>query len=440
MGMKCIQCATDNLLADRTSNNGHCKQCNHPFAFEPTDKTNNQFGFTDPFFKKTIDDISSQNMLSFTPKQFLYFIDRRLKTRELAKRWTWIFTYLFLSAWGFFFVGGVLNASSSLSLAQFLILSTAYNLCWIWGFYRGSCSPEKSIRLRKNSAVNLQVLGVFILVINIFVSISFNSLLGYIIATLLGLSSFWLGFWQKRRQQEIREIFLVNSAQSEGWLQRWQLVNGEVEKLLPAPLQDALPASVDPEVSAYSFDRAIICDSDAIAQFLIANNVHFENNCAILGIGGYPQNIFNTVIAMLRRNPDLKVYTLHDASPTGASLVHQLRSSSAWFANQAVTILDLGLSPRQILANRNLFVQQSDQMAQAARQLPDPIRQSLTPAEIAWLEAGNFVELESLAPQRLLRVVNYGLAQTGDPQMANNFILVGDSGYGGAIFVSDSFG
>lgn len=81
MGMKCVQCNTDNNLRDRTTNSGRCKNCNHPFVFEPTTVTDYKLAFTDPFFKKTIEDISSQNILFFTPKQFLYFLDKRLKFR-----------------------------------------------------------------------------------------------------------------------------------------------------------------------------------------------------------------------------------------------------------------------------------------------------------------------------------------------------------------------
>ncbi|BAU41594.1 hypothetical protein [Leptolyngbya sp. O-77] len=50
----------------------------------------------------------------------------------------------------------------------------------------------------------------------------------------------------------------------------------------------------------------------AIAQMLISNNVHFENNCAILSINGYPQPIFDTVMKMLRRNPGLTVFAFQD--------------------------------------------------------------------------------------------------------------------------------
>ncbi|PHX54795.1 hypothetical protein CP500_014095 [Tychonema bourrellyi FEM_GT703] len=446
MGMKCVQCNTDNDLSDRTTNSGRCKQCNHPFVFEPTTVTDENLQFTDPFFKKAIDDISSQNMLFFTPKQFLYFIDKRLKKSRPLPIFLFISIYLFL---GILYMGLFVDQLSGLPLLkdlplQFLILIVfiVYNVFWIWVFFQSSKSPQLGIRSRRESAKELQTLGMIILVTGIPLSIIADYFPGYIAASLLGLYSYWLGISQKNRQHEIPEIFLVNQAQSDEWLQRWQTVNGTVEKLLPAPRQNALPASIDPEVSAYSFDRAIICDSDEIAQFLIANNVHFENNCAILSINGYPQSIFDTVIQMLRRNADLKVYALHDANPAGVSLVHQLRTSPNWFADQVVTIFDLGISPRQILETRDMFVQQSQTMAQSARQLPNAVRQGLTAQELAWLDAGNFVELESFTPQRLLRVVNYGLAQSGDPQGNEGLILVDDNvGYGGGyVFVSDSFG
>ncbi|PHX54794.1 hypothetical protein CP500_014090 [Tychonema bourrellyi FEM_GT703] len=451
MGMKCVQCNTDNDLSDRTTNSGKCINCNHPFVFDPATITEKKFAFTDPFFQKAIADISSQNMLFFTPKQFLYLIDKRLKYPASANRWAWINPYFILLAilliFSILFIGILFPQLMNFIIAthlslMLLVLFVIYNSVWMGIFFANTKSIHQGIIGRKNNAKNLQVLGGIILVAGISVSLIANYFPGYIAAAALGLFSCWLGTSQKNRKQGFTELFLVNQAQSDEWLQRWQTVNGALEKLLPAPRQEALPASIDPEVSAYSFDRAIICDNDEIAQFLIANNVHFENNCAILSISGYPQSIFDTVIEMLRRNADLKVYALHDANPAGVSLVHQLRTSPNWFADQVVTIFDLGISPRQILETRDMFVQQSQTMAQSARQLPNAVRQGLTAQELAWLDAGNFVELESFTPQRLLRVVNYGLAQSGDPQGNEGLILVDDNvGYGGGyVFVSDSFG
>jgi hypothetical protein len=418
-------------------------------VFEPTTITDKKFAFTDPFFKKAIEDISSQNMLFFTPKQFLYLIDKRLKDRASGNGCQWLVNYLCINFTATFMSGCLFNANFSSFIPifanvglAFLIPFIIFNVAGAGIFFVNSNSPRQGIRGRQLNAIKLKFVGGLILAIGFPISLGAGSFAGYIAVIFLGLLFYWLGTSQKNRQQITGEEFLVNAAQSDGWLQRWQTANGTVEKLLPAPRQDALPARIDPEVSAYSFDRAIICDSDEIAQFLIANNIHFENNCAILSISGYPQSIFDTVIEMLRRNADLKVYALHDANPAGVSLVHQLRTSPNWFANQAVTIFDLGISPRQILETRDMFVQQSQTMAQNARQLPDAVRQGLTAKELAWLDAGNFVELESFTPQKLLRVVNYGLAQSGDPQGNDGLVLVDDNvGYGGGyVFVSDSFG
>ncbi len=447
MGMKCVQCNTDNNLRHGTWRSGRCKKCNHLFVFDPSSVTDKKLAFTDKFFKKAIEDISTQNMLFFTPKQFLYLIDKRLNACGSLNGFIMLYRYVVTGGCVALFGIFVFIFFSSIFYVinweiAFLIIFIVYNLFSIWIFFQDSKSPQQGIRGRRINAKNLQALGVNILVTGISGSLILNYFPGYIASTVLGLFSYWLGTAQKNRQYGFSEVLLVNQADSDKWLRDWQRVNGALEKLLPAPRQEALPASIDPEVSAYSFDRAIICDSDEIAQFLIANNIHFENNCAILSISGYPQSIFDTVIEMLRRNADLKVYALHDANPAGVSLVHQLRTSPNWFANQAVTIFDLGISPRQILETRDMFVQQSQTMAQSARQLPDAVRQGLTAEELAWLDAGNFVELESFTPQRLLRVVNYGLAQSGDPQGNEGLILVDNAvGYGGGyVFVSDSFG
>ena len=189
-------------------------------------------------------------------------------------------------------------------------------------------------------------------------------------------------------------------------MRKWQQINGKVDKVLTSQQEQIAPTSINPDIKAYSFDRLVVCDSANIAKLLIANNFHFENNCAILSITGYPESIFNTTMEMLRRNPDLKVYAIHDCSPKGVSLVNHLRTSERWFLNSNVTIIDIGLLPRQIMATqRGMFIQSSPDLATAAKQLAREIRQSFTSEELAWLDAGNFVELESFTPQILIQVL-----------------------------------
>ena len=95
----------------------------------------------------------------------------------------------------------------------------------------------------------------------------------------------------------------------------------------------------------------VVCDREEIARILISNNFHFENNCAILTIDGYPQSIFATTMEMLRRNPDLKVYALHNCSPSGIQLIHRLHADDTWFPDLATPIIDAGILPHQIMNN-----------------------------------------------------------------------------------------
>ena len=212
---------------------------------------------------------------------------------------------------------------------------------------------------------------------------------------------------------------------------------------MPSPF-NALPAQnivPDPNVTNYSFDRLVVCQSDEIAQMLIANNFHFENNCAILSISGYPQRIFDTTMQMLRRNPDLLVFAFHDCSPEGITLASELRTNLRWFPDETIVIVDVGLSPRQILAaKKDMFIQSSKNSAQASQLLADSIRENLSKVELEWLDRGNCVELESFTPQQLIHVLNRSIANSQQAELAEDsaFILVGGSD--SSFYTTESFG
>ncbi|NET49233.1 MAG: MFS transporter permease [Merismopedia sp. SIO2A8] len=266
----------------------------------------------------------------------------------------------------------------------------------------------------------------------------------------LGLAAFWIGSSQKRRIAQMPESFLINAKQLQNWLQKWVEANGAIGQLLPEVSQQTRslspPNTPPPDVTAYSFDRVVVCDTVAIAQLLIANNFHFENNCAILSLSGYPDAIFDTTMEMLRRNPDLTVFAFHNCSPKGMELTHQLRTDPKWFPEPTIDIIDVGLSPRQVLSmQRMLFVQRLPQSGRMAKTLAPTVRQSLSPEERQWLEAGNFVELESFTPQRLIQILNRSVArgrcigEAGDvPADDNSWILL--SGDDRGFYTSDSFG
>jgi len=98
--------------------------------------------------------------------------------------------------------------------------------------------------------------------------------------------------------------------------------------------------------------------------------------------------------------------------------------------------MDVGISPRQILsAKRSVFTQSSEQSIRMSLGLESEIRDNLTPEELKWLDAGNYVLLEFFSPQRVLQTLSRCLylgEQSGaiESNDSNLIILGGDSFYG----------
>ena len=178
----------------------------------------------------------------------------------------------------------------------------------------------------------------------------------------------------------------------------WRQAHGQPKGLIVRAMTRGTPAPqrrLEADIADYSFDRAVICDRARTADLLLANNFHFENNCAVLSVDGYPEAQFETVRAMLKRNPRLRVFALHDATPKGYRLAHTLASDSAWFAGQA-TVIDVGLRPQQARAFRGLFLPPSAARAQAGR--------GVSASDAAWLSAQALaLELAVIRPEQVLK-------------------------------------
>lgn len=434
--MKCINCQTENNLKVRTANSGRCIRCNHRFAFEPTAMTGVKI--TDPMFAKAIADISVNDTLFFTPKQLFYLLDKRSRPKIYGQFYT-IPGYFIINIVSSIFVFMWTLALFSEWSRAFILVMFVINSLLIAGTFTASRSSKYPYQKRQNLAKKLQVWGGIVLVFGICVTLLSSSFPLFLASSALGLLSIYLGTRKIEKHPANSQNFTIELNQFQGWINHWVLINS-MTKLLPPPRALNANTAVSPDVSAYSFDRLVVCDRPEIAQFLIANNFHFENNCAVLSITGYPQNIFDTTMEMLRRNPDLKVYALHDCTPRGIGLVDRLRTSPNWFSDSSAIIIDLGLLPRQIMAaGDNMFVLSSESSARDAVQLPPAIRQDLSPEELHWLEAGNFVELESFSPQKLIQILNRGIAGSRDLDSDDSsLILLG--GTDSSIYVVDSFG
>lgn len=251
----------------------------------------------------------------------------------------------------------------------------------------------------------------------------------------------------KQEQDEAKHRFRWTYNRIKDDLSRWENHNGLIGGLLPEPSK-SIPAVADvpKEILDYSFDRLVVTQHDEIAQFLIANNFHFENNCAVLSINKYPYTLFDTVMTMLRNNENLKVYALHDCSWDGISMLDKLRSEDAWFGKQAsAQIIDLGLVPRQMEKRKTFIERTSPHEDRPISSVSDKLRRSLNAKETQWLSTGKVVRLESIAPRTLLRLITMGIAASRDPEKKDALIPIdtrndglGDGGI--YVFSGDSFG
>lgn len=434
--MKCINCGTDNKLKDRTANSGRCLRCNHQFAFEPTAMTGVKI--TDPMFAKAIADISVNDTLFFTPKQLFYLLDKR--SRPKSEVFDTLPGYIYSNiGCGMFLLIPILIIFRGVSIEYFIWGMFVINSLLLLGTFNASRSSQYPYKKRQKYAKNLLIWGGIVLVFGIGVSLLSSSFPLFLASSAIGMLSIYGGTRKVDKKPAISQDFTLELNQFQGWLNTWTAINS-LTKLLPPPRALNANTAVSPDVSAYSFDRLVVCDRPEIAQFLIANNFHFENNCAVLSITGYPQNIFDTTMEMLRRNPDLKVYALHDCTPRGIGLVDHLRTSPNWFSDSSAIIIDIGLLPRQIMAaDSNMFILNSQSVAGDAVELPSAIRQDLSAEELQWLESGNYVEVESFSPQKLIQILNRGIAGSRDLGSDDtSLILLG--GTDSSIYVVDSFG
>jgi len=185
------------------------------------------------------------------------------------------------------------------------------------------------------------------------------------------------------------------------------------------------PRPLERDIPLYSFDRAVICDRARTVDLLIANNFHFENNCAVLSAEGYPAGPFETVRAMLKRNPRLKVLVLHDATPAGCQLATKLAGDPAWFKEQ-VPVIDVGLRPRHAPPFKGLWLIAQGHFV--------PIGEGVNQSEAAWL-TNYALELAAIRPEQVLKRLFKAMNREDDSDSGG-----GGDGDGGYYYVGSGGG
>jgi hypothetical protein len=214
---------------------------------------------------------------------------------------------------------------------------------------------------------------------------------------------------------------------------KWVEAHGKPRMLIEPRASNAkgLTKPMEDELESYSFDRAVICDQKGTVDLLLANDFHFENNCAVITAGGYPQHAYPVVRKMLRKNPRLEVYVLHDATPYGCRLAHELRNDPEWFGGTDVTVFDVALRPGQAEMTPTLCW---------AVDLNVASHPALTESERAWL-CTRKMELAAVRPEqiikRLFRAMKRG-AEASDTRSSSSSGSDGSTGVAAGVLYVDS--
>jgi hypothetical protein len=277
-----------------------------------------------------------------------------------------------------------------------------------WGvehLYYEVCRRKRPVRMPVAAIALLLFLGAFLLGFAYFQRPKVTPMLvlfgfGMLLGSVAGVAS------------RLRGPFVpVDLATFNRLWERWNEVHGTTSSLIRRAPEPELPKDLEADIGDYSFDRAVICDRARTVDLLVANNFHFENNCAILSIDGYPKGPFPVILAMLKRNPRLQVFVLHDCTVAGCRLAHRLISDPAWFGGAGLRVIDLGLRPRHAGPFRGLLLEGSGVRLDE--------EDGIAADESEWL-ARYRLELAAVRPEQVIKRLFAGLQAhaADDPRTA----------------------
>jgi hypothetical protein len=217
----------------------------------------------------------------------------------------------------------------------------------------------------------------------------------------------------------------------EGMWTRWVAAHGIpkgliVRKTAPplAPRGRELPE----DIQHYSFDRAVVADNPETVDLLLANNFHFENNCAIFTMDGYPAEAFDTVRAMLQHNPKLSVYVLHDATAEEC-LVPRKLASSGWF-REGTRIVDVGLRAEHVGSFKGSW---------KPRTAPAVRAPGLAASDWVWLSLYT-LELSAIRPEQIIKRLFRAISNTSPVPQDEGGIFVDSVAFRSDATASDGGG
>jgi hypothetical protein len=142
-------------------------------------------------------------------------------------------------------------------------------------------------------------------------------------------------------------------------MRKWVTINPHEKLLTDDKYQDNKSSTRN--LDGISFERVLVCERNDTVDFFLSNLFHFHYSCPVLGGNGYPQGIYEDMLTRLKQNPNLKVFLLHDYTPTGYAFVRRMKTDSNWFASLPPSnIIDLGLNVGQKKLFKSMTIKKTD--------------------------------------------------------------------------------
>lgn len=141
------------------------------------------------------------------------------------------------------------------------------------------------------------------------------------------------------------------------YLRHWQQMTGNdahkdnhLSAMLTTPQLLEKPSQAnEPDIYDYGAAKLLICEHDIQVDWLVKNGFHAENGIVIISENFYPQYLTEQVQELIKNNPDLDIYTLHNSDSNGESMIGRLQNPLNNWGLGGLEIVDLGLSSEHLL-------------------------------------------------------------------------------------------
>ncbi|MCH2045480.1 MAG: hypothetical protein MK212_15290 [Saprospiraceae bacterium] len=109
-------------------------------------------------------------------------------------------------------------------------------------------------------------------------------------------------------------------------LKRWKKVNPIPTLVTDLNLKQPPPAFGEQDLYEYGVEGIIIVDQDIYVDLIVLNNYQSDWKSVVMSQNGYPNYLQNKVQKLIKEDPTIKIYYLHDATTTVEDMKKQVRN------------------------------------------------------------------------------------------------------------------